>query len=272
MQLKILGCSGGIAPNKGTTAFLVNEDTLIDCGTGVERLEFEAMQKIKRVFLTHSHLDHISHLPFLLNNLISTGLPAIDVYGLPHTINALKTHIFNYVIWPDFTELPSAEKPCVRLHTLDVGELKTFDDLCIQALPANHSVPTVGYWVGTSPEIGCFAFSGDSHQAPDFWQILNQLPPVQHLIMDNQYTQKEARISELAKHYYPAALKEDLAQLNYCPKLLITHLPPHNEVEVFAECQTVLQDWHPGLLKPTDIFSYTDVVKNNATITSLGSK
>ncbi|MBN2866674.1 MAG: 3',5'-cyclic-nucleotide phosphodiesterase [Thiotrichales bacterium] len=258
MQLNILGCSGGIAPGKGTTAFLVNDDTLIDAGTGVERLSFETMQKIRRIFLTHSHLDHISHLPFLLNNLIGLKLPAIDVYGLEHTINALQNHIFNNIIWPDFTELPSKETPCVRLHTIEIGELKTFENLCIQALPANHSVPTVGYWIGSSQKTGCFAFSGDCHHTQGFWKALNHLPPVKHLIVDNQYMQKESAISELAKHYYAAALDEDLEQLNYHPELLITHLPPHNEAEVFAECQTVLKDWQPIQLTPGSIFSYTN--------------
>ncbi|BBP44353.1 3',5'-cyclic-nucleotide phosphodiesterase [Thiosulfativibrio zosterae] len=256
MQLTILGCSGGIAPGKGTTAFLINEDTLIDAGTGIERLSYEAMQKIRRIFLTHSHLDHISHLPFLLNNLIGLKLPAIDVYALPHTIDALKNHIFNNIIWPDFTQLPSKEEPCVHLHTLTLDRMMSFDNLSIQALPANHSVPTVGYWVGRSPNKGSFAFSGDCHHTQAFWTTLNQLPKVDDLIVDNQYLEKEAAISELAKHYYAAALSEDLVELNYHPRLFITHLPPHHEVEVFSECETVLKKWHPQRLMPGMIFEY----------------
>lgn len=258
MQLNILGCSGGIAPGKHTTAFLINSHTLIDCGTGVEQLHCDALKKIKRVFLTHSHLDHISHLPFLLNHLIGSKLPAVDVYGLEHTINALKAHIFNYVIWPDFTELPTRENPCVRLHTLEVGDLKSFDDFSIQALPANHSVPALGYWVGTSPHTGCFAFSGDSHSTSAFWQALNQLPKVQDLIMDNQYLEKEAAISVLAKHYYAAALAQDLTLLSTKPNLYITHLPPATQDEVFLECQQVLASWHPKKLQQGNVFTYSD--------------
>ncbi|PCI60564.1 MAG: hypothetical protein COB37_09475 [Kordiimonadales bacterium] len=70
MQLRILGCSGGISPGQGTTAFLVDDSLLIDAGTGVEQLEHQEMCKIKHLVLTHAHLDHISHLPFMLNNVI----------------------------------------------------------------------------------------------------------------------------------------------------------------------------------------------------------
>lgn len=256
MQLTILGCNGGIAPGKGTTSFLINDDTLIDAGTGLEQLSFERMQKIRHIFLTHSHLDHISHLPFLLNNLIGLNLPAIDIYGLPHTISALTTHIFNNTIWPDFTTLPSPEAPCMRLKTLNVGDTIHLDQASITALPASHAVPTVGYWVGTSPETGAFAFSGDCHHNAAFWESLNQLPPVKQLIIDNQYLEKEYAISELAKHYYAASLKQDLPRLHYSAQLFITHLPPHAETEVFDECKTILKDWAPMQLKPGQVFDF----------------
>ena len=49
---------------------LLDEDILIDAGTGVGDLSLEELKKIDHVFVTHSHLDHVG----LMSNL---------VYGMP---------------------------------------------------------------------------------------------------------------------------------------------------------------------------------------------
>lgn len=253
MQLRILGCSGGISPGQGTTAFLVNDNLLVDAGTGVEVLEHHEMSKIKYLVLTHAHLDHISHLPFLLNNLIGETKGALQVYGLKHTIEALKTHIFNNVIWPDFTQLPSAEAPCVILNEIEYGDKLTFDDLHVVALPVEHAVPTAGYWVGSNE--ASFAFSGDSNENDRFWMALNNLPEVDMLIMDNQYLKEEQAISYLAKHYYASALDADLKHLSYRPKLYLTHLPPYKKQQVIQEALQTLSSWQPQILNSGDVFT-----------------
>jgi ribonuclease BN (tRNA processing enzyme) len=245
MNLTILGCSGGVAPQKGTTCFLVDDDILIDAGTGLESLTLPEMAKITHLFITHAHLDHISHLPFLLNNLIGELDFTLHVYASSFTIQALRQHIFNDVIWPDFTQLPNKEHPCVVLHPFEVGDSMAVGERRIVALPAEHSIPTMGFWVGELEGKGHFAFTGDCSSNFKFWQALQELPEVEALIVDDQYLEAEKEISLLAKHYYPAALKSDLKQLSYHPKLYLTHLPAYKSEEVWAEAQTVLAEWHP---------------------------
>jgi len=257
MKLKILGCSGGIGPGAYTTSFLINDSILLDAGTGLGNLTLDEMAQITHVFLTHSHLDHVSHLPFMLNNLIGERPGTVQVYALPDTLEALRNHIFNNVIWPDFTQLPSKASPCVTLHPFEVGESLTIDVLKITALPADHSVPTLGFWVGNLQGEGYFAFSGDCGNNTVLWQALAELPKVRMLIVDNQYLETEKAISALAKHYYPQALKADLAQLSYQPQLYLTHLPAYKMAEVLAEAQTVLAHWSPKALETGQVFTFS---------------
>lgn len=260
MKLEILGCSGGVMPGQGTTSFLIDETILIDAGTGLGELSFDRMTRIHTIFLTHSHLDHVCHLPFLLNNMIGDIEVAVDVYGLPHTIQAVKDHIFNDVIWPDFTKLPTKEKPIVKLHEIEAGQkvpvpnLGTDKVYTFTAMPVEHSVPTIGYHVANHK--GSFAFSGDSSENESFWKILNQLPEVDLLIVDDQYLEEEKEISKLAKHYYSEALLKDLNKLNYHPKLYLTHLPPYKKDVVIEEANRVLKDWTPTILEPGMVISF----------------
>ncbi|RUM90849.1 MAG: 3',5'-cyclic-nucleotide phosphodiesterase [Thiomicrospira sp.] len=253
MQLRILGCSGGISPGQGTTAFLVDQTLLVDAGTGVESLTYEEMQQIEAIVLTHSHLDHISHLPFLLKNLIGSTHQTLQVYALSHTVDALKNHIFNDVIWPDFTVLPSHDSPCVQLNIVKYGEVLSLADKQVVVLPAYHSVPTAGYWIGN--EDAAFAFSGDCFQNNDFWRALNNLPPVDMLIMDNQFSKKDKALSELAKHYYPSALKLDLEKLDYRPPVFISHLPVTNKEKLLTEIRTELARWTPEVLEANHVYN-----------------
>ena len=49
MQVKVLGCSGGIGGDLRTTSLLVGEHVLVDAGTGVCDLPLEALLKIDQV-------------------------------------------------------------------------------------------------------------------------------------------------------------------------------------------------------------------------------
>src|SRR5215217_944085 len=103
MHVTILGCSGGIAHDLRTTCLMLDQDVLIDVGTGAGDLTRNEMRKIEVVFLTHSHLDHVALLPMLANMVGPGRERPLIVYALPETIAVLREHVFNYHLWPDYT-------------------------------------------------------------------------------------------------------------------------------------------------------------------------
>jgi ribonuclease BN (tRNA processing enzyme) len=111
MRVRVLGCSGAIAKDSRTTSFLIDSDVLVDAGTGVGDLLLEEMRGIRHVLLTHSHLDHVAALPLMADSIAAQLTEPIQVFALPGTIAALKAHIVNNVIWPDFTASP---RPSLR--------------------------------------------------------------------------------------------------------------------------------------------------------------
>src|SRR5207342_2805390 len=70
MKLQVLGCSGSIARDCRTTSFLLDDDVLIDAGTGVGDLPLEALARIDHILLTHSHLDHVLGVPLLADSVL----------------------------------------------------------------------------------------------------------------------------------------------------------------------------------------------------------
>jgi ribonuclease BN (tRNA processing enzyme) len=226
MRVRVLGCSGAIAANCRTTSFWVNHNVLIDAGTGVGDLTMDEMCGIEHVFLTHSHLDHIAALPLMVDTCASRLRRPIKVYALAETLQSLKNHIFNNVIWPDFTVIPSREQPFVSFHPIAVGQiLKVADDVFVECLPAVHTVPACGFAVRTPR--GDWVFSGDTERNAAFWGRINQLK-VKHLVIETAFSDREAELARLSKHLSPRSLAKELdlidKQLQF--PVYITHTKP----------------------------------------------
>lgn len=145
MKVRVLGCSGAIAKDCRTTSFLIGDSILLDAGTGVGDLTLEEMGKIDHVLLTHSHLDHIAALPLMLDAVSSQRRNPVQVHALAATISALQTHVFNNVIWPDFSAIPSAASPFLQYQAFELGDVLSIAGVQIEVLPAHHIVPAVGF-------------------------------------------------------------------------------------------------------------------------------
>ncbi len=227
MQVRILGCSGAIAQQARTTSFLLDEHILIDAGTGVGDLTVDEMLGIEHVFLTHSHLDHIAALPLMIDTVASGLTRPIVAHALPATIEALKSHIFNGTIWPDFSCIPSAENPFLVFEPLEVGQVLQVAGHRVEVLPAAHTVPAVGYAVDTPS--GHWVFTGDTCTNPAFWQRVNQLPMAM-LVIETAFSERELGLALKSQHLSPSLLAEELAQLDAARhpglRIGITHTKP----------------------------------------------
>lgn len=237
MQLRILGCSGGIGGANRTTSFLIDESILIDAGTGVGELSFLELTRIEHVFLTHAHLDHIACLPMLADTIIGSRSEPLTVYASDATLAVLKQHIFNWSVWPDFNQIPSSQSPFLRYHSLNTGESYQTGDCTITALPAVHTVPAVSYLIDSGKN--AVVFSGDSVCNQAFWDIVNATPHLSHLIIETAFSNSESKLASISRHFCPQTLLEQLQFLTRPAQILITHLKP---ADAELTMQEILQD------------------------------
>ena len=240
MRVRVLGCSGAIAHGCRTTSFLLDDDVLIDAGTGVGDLSLEEMAAIHHVLLTHSHLDHVASLPLMLDSVaalrLAAGAPPLQVHALPGTISALQTHIFNNLIWPDFAAIPSAAAPLMRFVPIAVGEVLSVGGKAVEVLPAVHTVPAVGFAAHTAS--GHWVFSGDTERNPAFWQRINQLP-VAMLVIETAFSDREKDLARRSLHLAPSVLATELDQIDRRQRfpIYITHTKPAETGLIMEEIQ-----------------------------------
>lgn len=248
VRVEVLGCSGSIAAGSSTTAFLLDETVLIDAGTGVGELSLEAMMRIDEILVSHSHLDHVLAIPLLADSVMKARLAQpergpIRVRGLPETLAALSAHLFNGQIWPDFTAIPSAPWPILRLEPFVLGETLTVGpsgrQRQIEVLPAAHTVPACGFAIQTPR--GLWVFSGDTGPNPALWAAL-QGRRVAHLVIETAFGDEERWLADLSGHLAPGSLAQELAQLAGSVNVHITHPKPGELAAVTAQVRAIVSD------------------------------
>src|SRR6478735_7678112 len=215
MRVRVLGCSGAIAKDCRTTSFLIDGDLLVDAGTGVGDLTLEEMKGIKHVLLTHSHLDHVAALPLMVD----------AIAALPGTLQALKQHVFNNVLWPDFSRIPTPQAPFISFHEIQVGHTLHLHGKHVEVLPAVHTVPACGYAITSGG--GCWVFTGDTERNPAFWRRINQMN-VAALVIETAFSNREKELAKRSLHLAPNSLAEELDCIDKSKRfpIFITHTKP----------------------------------------------
>lgn len=247
MKLTVLGCSGGIGSGRHTTSLLVDDDVLIDAGTGITTLDFEQLRTIDHVFLTHAHLDHVLGLPLLLDSVGDLREGPIIVHALPEVLQVLSDHLFNWQLWPDFRKIPSEDAPWLRFEPLGFGEAYTVNGRTFRPLPVNHVVPACGLHLFT--EAGGIVFSGDTTHSEDFVAALNAIPALRHLIIETSFENELVEIAKASKHHWPDSLAAELKTLGIRPAVWITHLKPGNESAIMDELRKAAPQWRIEALR-----------------------
>ena len=239
MQLKVLGCSGGIGGALRTTCLMLDDDILLDAGTGVMDLSIPQMLQIEHIFITHAHLDHIACIPLLADTVLGLGKSRITVHATVETWQVICDHLFNWKIWPDFTRIPSAESPILVWEEIRLGETVTLGTRKITPIPAHHVVPALGFHL--EGKNASLMFSGDTSYCEDFWRYANTLANLQHMIVETSFPDAEKTLADSSRHFYPALLGKALRTLQpaQLPTVWVTHLKPGEDGLIMQEIMQV---------------------------------
>lgn len=255
MKVRILGASGGIGGRHlRTTAFLVDHDILMDAGTGVGDLSIAELAQIDHVFVTHAHLDHIACIPFMVDAVGDMRNAPLTVHASEATLDILRSHVFNDLVWPDFRKIPSPENPFLRFEVLHLGQPVTLGGRSFTALPANHTVPAVGYRIDSGR--ASLVFTGDTGPCPELWQVVNEIDNLRYLIIETAFPNREHRLATVSKHLCPSMLAMELSQLKRDAEIFITHLKPGQVETTMAEIGQGFGRFQPRRLQNDEVFEF----------------
>jgi cAMP phosphodiesterase len=228
MKIRVIGCSGAELPGHKTPSFLLDEEIVLDAGGFTGVLDQKAQMKIKHIFITHAHLDHIMSIPFLADNIIvSENQNKVSLYSIPPVLKMIKQHLFNSAMWPDFTILPKPDNAILNLVKLSVGKQVRLNSYSITPYDVNHTGPAVGYLVQDSRGKRLF-YTGDTGPSARTWEKLGNRK-IDCLIIDVSFPNALSAMAMRSGHLTPELLLKELARMQQKPvHICITHLKPQH--------------------------------------------
>ena len=240
MQLRVLGCSGAEFPGHHPSAFLIDHALLLDAGTVGAVLTEEEQLRIRDILVTHPHLDHIRGIPLLAANIIIKGLGlGVNLFGTSEVLAAIRAHLLNGVIWPDFTRIPSAENPVLSCTEIVPEQEFGVAGFSVTAFKVNHTVPAVGYRItknGTT-----LLYTGDTGPTERIWEMAGDISA---LLVEVSFPDAMEELALITGHLTPSLLTRELAKLDKRPpRILVTHLKP----QYFDRIRDELEKAVPGV-------------------------
>lgn len=254
MRITTLGCNGSITGDLRTTCYKVDDDILIDAGSGAGELSLAQSIAIDTVFLTHSHLDHCAFLPMLADAAGSFRKTPLTAYALPETIATLKQHMLNNKLWPDYTVQPTPERPYILFRPITLGETLELGGRRITALPARHSVPCVAYRVDSGT--ASWVYSADTTLCEDFWLALNRIDNLKYLLIETTLRNDNAAGAQRSGHTTPNLLAQGLRLLQRPVELFIVHMEAGYEEVTMREVLQAAGEFKPKMLHRGHVFEF----------------
>ena len=235
MKVKVLGCSGSETIGHMPPGFLVNDRVMLDAGTITSALSIEGQSRITDIFISHTHLDHIKAILFLADNIIGRIKKPVNIRAIPKVIDAIRKHLMNDLIWPDFTKIPTPKAPVLVYKPLKTGTTVTADGLKVKAIPMNHPVPAVGFVV--SDGRSSFVYSADTGPNEKLWAEAKKMRNLKGIIVDTSFPNSMDFLAGLSGHFTPAQLHVDLtkAKVPTTVPIYIYHIKPVHKKRVIKE-------------------------------------
>ena len=238
--IKILGASGSLSVNKGTTCLQLSHTTLIDAGNIIHSLGKNA-KDIEHIFITHSHFDHISNIPSILDLFFTTKTRTLNLYGLPETLEVLRNSLFNQYIFPDFSkiDLVDGSGQAIKYHVLKPYEHYQVEDLDIMPFPTNHTVPCCGFVVRKKEN--AIMFTSDTGRCKEVYDILNRDLSIKTLITEASFPSAYEAHANASLHLTPKILSDELKQLDREDlRILVMHMKPNFSDTIIKELEAYI--------------------------------
>ena len=209
--------------------FIVDDCVSIDAGSLGMAAGAEQKKQIRDIVITHAHLDHIAGLPMFVDDMFATLSEPIRVHAIAEVIEILERDIFNWDIYPRFSDLKNNVGAVLEYRPFKFGEEFQIKHLSFKSVSVNHKVPSVGFVVSDGEKT--FAISGDTAEMNDFWEVVNKEEKLDAVLIECAFPDELKNIAHDSHHLTPKTLKSELAKLQNktCPIYIINMKPMYRE-------------------------------------------
>ena len=223
--------NGSATEQQHYSCILVNESVAIDAGSLANAVGESERMAVRDIVLTHAHLDHIAGLPLFIDDLFSVLTEPVRVHASIEVIDILEEHIFNWHVYPRFSELSNKNGKVIEYVSIGGNEF-FIRNLRFRPVAVNHKVPSMGFIV--SDERSAFALTGDTAEMDGFWETVNSLGKIDLLLIECAFPDEFEELAAISHHLTPKKLAIEIAKFSHldCPIRVINIKPVYREAVV----------------------------------------
>jgi ribonuclease BN (tRNA processing enzyme) len=229
---------GSAMQEQRLTCYLIDDRVAIDAGSIALSISEEQRASVRDIIVTHPHMDHIASLPIYIDDLFGFLKKPIRIHATQEVIETLERDVFNWTVYPRFSELKNEHGPVMEYMPFETGVEFKVAHLTVTAVNVNHIVPTVGMVVSDGRRT--IAFSSDTAETEEFWELVNRTPHIDALLIEASFPDAMAQLAEASRHFTPDSLKHELRKLNHKGiDILTVHLKPAYRERVVEELKAL---------------------------------
>ncbi|HEY1378232.1 MAG TPA: MBL fold metallo-hydrolase [Gemmataceae bacterium] len=233
MKVMLVPSALGAGSVQYLTTLLVNGTVAFDAGSlGLHGTPAD-QARVRDVFLTHAHMDHVASLPIFLENVSDDSADCPTVHAPQAVLDVIHTDVLNDRLFPDFVRLSAAGPPLVKLEPLTPGRPVHVAGLTVTAAAVDHAVPTVAYLIddGTS----AIAFVTDTAPTEAIWHLANCCPRLKAVFLELTFPEGQAWLAGVAKHLTPRLFAAEVAKVRPGVPVYAVHLKARFRDRLLAE-------------------------------------
>ena len=208
--------------------FVVDDLVAIDAGSLAVATSAGQRENIRDVVLTHAHLDHVAGLPLFIDDLFATVEEPIRIHATREVIEILERDIFNWSIYPRFSELTNEYGAIMEYRPFETEREFAVKHLKVKAVGVNHKVPSVGFLFSDGRTK--LALTGDTAEMDRFWEVVNDEPDLSAVMVECAFPDELVNLAGISHHLTPILLQRELAKLKQdCPVYVVNIKPMYCE-------------------------------------------
>lgn len=220
---------------------VIDDRVAIDAGCLAFSCSEVQRQQIRDIVLTHPHLDHIASLPMFIDDLFATLTEPIRIHATLEMIDILERDVFNWAIYPRFSELTNENGRVAEYREFVRGSSFEVAHLSLKCIAVNHKVSANGYIV--SDGSSSIAITGDTGATDEIWRVCDETKGLKALFVECAFPNEFGDLADASHHLTPNKLSVELSKLsNYSGPIYVINIKPMYRDRVVAQLEELAID------------------------------
>jgi cAMP phosphodiesterase len=167
----------------------------------------------------------VKDLPMLSDVLVGRRDRPVTIHSNTECIATLRENLFNNVLWPDFTAIPTRKDPVFKLRSFKAGASVKVGGYAVKSVLVSHPVESCGYVVSDGKV--AMAISGDTGPTDKFWKVLNRTENLKAVLVECSFPNALQALADISGHFTPRTLEAELAKFDRRnAEVFLYHLKP----------------------------------------------